>query len=89
MTDLENVHKEFGKLTFMELDDPYQYICDNYQDYIIKLKKDKRNNDIVDLLRVGYANSSIWNSRQFNAHFSSVYHSIIRLKPEIEKKNKV
>ena len=54
----------------MAIDDPYQYVCDYYQDYIITLKKDKRNNGIVDLLRVGYANSCIWGSGQFNAHFS-------------------
>ena len=43
MTDLDHVKREFGKLTFMAIDDPYQYVCDYYQDYIINLKKDKRN----------------------------------------------
>ncbi len=89
MTDLDHVKREFGKLTFMAIDDPYQYVCDYYQDYIITLKKDKRNNGIVDLLRVGYANSCIWGSGQFNSHFSSVYHSIINLQEKIKNEKKV
>ncbi len=88
MTDLDFVEREFANLSFMESNEPYQYICDNYQNHITRLNNDTKNNSIIDMLKVGWANCNVWNDDMLNGHFSCVYHSIIALKSEIEKNKK-
>ena len=82
---LEYVEQEFGKFTLAASSYPYEYICDNYQNYISILNSDKSNKCIVQLLNNGFANCCIWDNSQMNKHFRQVYAAILTLK---ESKNK-
>ena len=74
---MDAIEKQFLKFVGMECDDPYQFICDYYYDYISQLsKKDKKYQPVIDMLNIGINNCSIWNNSMLNKHFVQVYRTI-------------
>ena len=87
MEDFTYVQNQFRTLAFIASSDPYQEICDNYQDYIIRLNRYKKedklyeaNQVIIDMLRSGFSNCCIWDSSTINNHFVRVSNTFTNLK---------
>ena len=88
MSALDLVEQKFALLAFASIDNPYNYISNNYQNYILLLKNSdpETNKAIINMLRTGYNYCSIWDNDQMSEHFVNVYNAITDLQTDIASK---
>lgn len=88
MEGFNYVLQRFQQLSFAAVNDPYGYVCANYQNYIMMLKQDKkgkeRNKLVISKLRTGLAHCCIWDRDDISDHFVEVYNYMNNLKTDIK-----